>query len=176
MRKFLTARFFSWRSSMCHPVRTAVGTSSTNCSSSQNRLQCPPHAGAACHNGMSFDRFPLPPRPEAAGGRGRGCRSRRLRKTSPYPRLRPGHRQPRSRPARVRPGLHRVRRPHGGELPDAAGSGPDQGSRRRPSRARREGIRRAAGGDRGVSGGWRAISGANMGKLPTLRSLVSLGL
>ena len=93
---------------------------------------------------------PLPRRPETAGGRRRRVAARDGRGLA-LSRLRPGHRQPRPRPARVRPGVHRVRRPHGRGLPDAAGPGPDQDLCRGVC-ARREGVWRAAGRHRRVLG------------------------
>ena len=92
----------------------------------------------------------FPRRPETAGGRRRRVAAR-ARGSLARSGLRPGHRQPRPRPARVRAGFHRVRRPHGGDLPDAAGPGPDQ-DQCRGVRARGEGVWRAAGGDRRVLG------------------------
>ena len=92
----------------------------------------------------------IPGRPETGGRRRRrlaACAGGSLALS----RLRPGHRQPRPRPAGVRAGVHGVRRPHGGDLAHAAGPGPHQGQRRGLC-ARREAIWRAAGSDRGVLG------------------------
>ena len=79
---------------------------------------------------------PFPGRPETARGGGRRIAADACRRCA-LPRLRPGHRQPRPRPARVRADLYPVRRAHGGAVPDAAGPGAHQDLRRRRFRARR---------------------------------------
>ena len=111
------------------------------------RAVAPPR-GASCHGGLTFDRFLAG---AESAGRGRGGFAARARRSLALSRLRPGHRQSRSRPARVRAGIHRVRRPNGGELPDAARSGTHR-HLCRGVRTRRKGIWRTAGGDRRVLG------------------------
>ena len=112
----------------------------------------PGHRALAPRGGLPQRRElrPLPRRAEAAGGRA-GVSQRAHRRGRALPRLRPGHRQPRPRPARVRPDLHRVRRPHGRDLPHAERPAAHQDLCGRV-RARRKGIWRAAGGDRRVLG------------------------
>ena len=103
---------------------------------------------AACHNGMSFDRFLADLKQQAVA---EGVVAARAGRGRTLPRLRPKHRQPRPRPARIRPGVHRIRTKQGvrwcgkkcaGESPDACGS----------VQPRREGIWRAARRDRRVLG------------------------
>ena len=136
--------------------------------------QAPPHRrdprAASCHNGLTFDRFLADLKQQAVAA---GVSQRAIAEASPYLVYRPGHRQSRPRPARVRPALHPVRRPHGGRLPHAAGAG--NTSRRYAqafARAEKEyGVPPAV-----IAAFWGLESdfGANMGNLPTLRSLVSL--
>ena len=78
-----------------------------------------------------FDRFLADLKQQAVAA---GVSQRAIARGLAVSRLRPGHRQPRPRPARVRPDLHRVRRPHGGTVPDAAG--PGRTSRPMPRRSR----------------------------------------
>ena len=116
------------------------------------------------HGGMTFDRFLADLK--AAGGRRRRVAAGD-RGSLALSRLRPGHRQPRSRPARVRAGVHRVRRPHGG-----AATGCSRAQARIKTyaaafaRAEKEyGVPPAV-----IAAFWGLESdfGANMGNLPTL--------
>ncbi len=104
--------------------------------------------GAACHGGMPFDRFLADLKQKAVAG---GVSQRALAEASPGMVYDQGIVNRDRRPARVRAGIHGIRRPHGRTLPDAAGPGADQDLSGRV-RARRKGIWRTAGGNRGVLG------------------------
>src|SRR5580700_7903277 len=124
---FFSETIFSWHGLVSASVRIAVDVRPTTLSPAiaphrrvAETRHSPLTAGRVVSQRRGFRS--LPRRSEAAGGLGRrvaACDSRSLT----LPGLRPGHRQPRPRPARVRPDFYRVRRPHGRDLPDAAGAG-----------------------------------------------------
>ena len=106
------------------------------------------HAAAPCRTSGPFEFLA---RKIQAGSDGARHLAQRHRAGFALSRLRPAHRQHRSRPARVRANLYRIFRPHGAGRPDFAGSGATQEKRRHVC-ARRTAIWRAGRGHRRVLG------------------------